>query len=59
MLVWGTFWYPFDYFIFPENLSMDLERLLSISREYIRMLPAVFFIFYYSEQINLDFKNFF
>ncbi len=59
MLVWGTFWYPFNYFVFPENLSTDLERLLSISREYIRMLPAVFFIFYYSKQINLDFKNLF
>ena len=59
MLVWTTFWYPFDYFIFPENLNEGVKNFLGICREYLRMAPAIFFIFYYSKQINLNFKDLF
>lgn len=45
MLIWALFWYPFYYFVFPENLSTQINNLIAISREYLRMLPAILFLF--------------
>lgn len=59
MLTWALFWYPFDYFIFSENLSTQIEHLLAISREYLRMLPAIFFLIHYRDSIKTNFKELF
>lgn len=58
MLIWG-FWYPFYYFVFPENLSQNLKNLISISREYIRMLPAICFLIYYKNSLKTNLKEMF
>ena len=49
MLVWAVFWYPFQYFVFPKDLSTTMSNLIGISREYIRMLPAVLFFIHYKD----------
>lgn len=59
MLVWATFWYPFEYFMFPKNLSENMDFLISISREFIRMLPAGCFFVYYKNAIKTDLKEVF
>ncbi len=59
MLVWATFWYPFEYFVFPKNLSQNIGLLISISRECIRMLPAVCFFVYYKDAIKTDLREIF
>ena len=59
MIVWAIFWYPFYYFVFPENLSIQVNHLIAISREYLRMLPAIFFLIYYRNYIKVNFKEIF
>lgn len=59
MLIWVLFWYPFYYFVFPENLSTQMNNLIAISREYLRMLPAILFFIYYRNSIKTNFKEVF
>ena len=59
MLIWALFWYPFYYFVFPENLSTQMNNLIAISREYLRMLPAILFFIYYRNSIKTNFKEVF
>ncbi len=57
MLAWAVFWYPFEYFVFPENLSPQISCLLAISREYLRMLPAALFFIYYRNSMKTNLKE--
>lgn len=57
MLFWTIFWYPFEYFVFPRDLSTTINNLIEISREYLRMLPAVLFFIYYKNSIKTNFKE--
>lgn len=59
MLVWSVVWYPFEYFVFPKDLSNNLSNLIYISREYLRMLPAVLFFIYYKDSIKTSFQEMF
>ena len=59
MGVWAIFWYPFDWFVFPENLNENIEHILGLSRELLRTLPPLFFINYYKTQLNISFKEMF
>lgn len=59
MLVWAMVWYPFEYFVFPRDLSTTINNLIEISREYLRMLPAVLFFIYYKNSIKTNFKEMF
>ena len=59
MLVWAVVWYPFEYFVFPKDLSNNLSNLIYISREYLRMLPAVLFFIYYKDSIKTNLKEIF
>lgn len=59
MLVWAVVWYPFQYFIFPKDLSTTTSNLIGISREYLRMLPAVLFFIYYKDSIKTNLKEIF
>lgn len=59
MLVWAVFWYPFQYFVFPKDLSTTMNDLIGISREYLRMLPAVLFFIYYKDSIKTNLKEIF
>lgn len=59
MLVWSVVWYPFEYFVFPKDLSDNLNNLIYISREYLRMLPAVLFFIYYKDSVKTSVKEIF
>lgn len=59
MLFWALFWYPFYYFVFPENLNVLVSNFIGISREYIRMLPAIFFLIYYKNALKTSFQEIF
>lgn len=59
MLVWAVVWYPFYYFVFPKDLSTTMNDLIGISREYLRMLPAVLFFIYYKDSIKTNLKEIF
>lgn len=59
MGVWAIFWYPFEWFIFPENLSENMQHILGLSRELLRTLPPLFLINYYRTQLNVSFKEMF
>lgn len=59
MIVWAIFWYPFYCFVFPENLNVLVSNFIGISREYIRMLPAIFFLIYYKNALKTSFKEIF
>ncbi len=59
MLVWAVIWYPFQYFVFPKDLSTTMNNLIGISREYIRMLPAILFFIYYKDSIKTNLKEIF
>lgn len=59
MLVWAIFWYPFELFWFPKNLSKSVYNLVCISREYIRMAPAIFFLIYYKNSFDFNLKEMF
>lgn len=59
MLVWAVVWYPFEYFVFPKDLSIAMSDLIGISREYLRMLPAILFFIYYKDSIKTNLKEIF
>lgn len=59
MLVWAVVWYPFYYFVFPKDLSTTMSDLIGLSREYLRMLPAVLFFIYYKDSIKTNLKEIF
>lgn len=59
MLVWSVVWYPFYYFVFPKDLNETMSNLIGISREYLRMLPAILFFIHYKNSIKTDFKEMF
>lgn len=59
MLVWAVVWYPFYYFIFPKDLSTTMSDLISISCQYLRLLPAVLFFIYYKDSIKTNLKEIF
>lgn len=45
--------------MFPENLNTSISNLIGISREYIRMLPAICFLIYYKNSIKTNLKEMF
>lgn len=59
MGIWAVFWYPFDLFIFPENLDENIKNILGLSRELLRTLPSLFFLNYYKHELNVNFKDMF
>lgn len=59
MAVWVVFWYPFEYFVFREDLSQSAANFIHISREFIRMSPAVLFFIYYKDSVKTNFKEMF
>ena len=59
MLVWLVFWYPFEYFVFRDDLSVQASNFIHISREFIRMIPAVLFFIYYKDSVKTNFKEMF
>ena len=59
MLVWAVFLYPFYYFVFPSDMSESLKNFIGVTREYIRMLPAVYFFACYKDFLRINFSELF